>query len=219
MRRAHGVGCGTQRRSLGHRRHGSAPQRPGPRARPDRLAHRGSLGRVPARLEPELRHIDAVAAGSACSTRAHHGSRVEHHRDATARSCAVADRSHRAPRIITTFAKGTARSRVEETTHDRTRRTGYAAALAELETILGELERADVDVDVLAAPGQARCRAHRLSAATGSAAPGCTSNRSSPISTTTPPEPRHRRSQGFRRAGVVIFNHVGNIIDLDRCRR
>jgi exodeoxyribonuclease VII small subunit len=28
--------------------------------------------------------------------------------------------------------------------------TGYAAALAELETILGELERADVDVDVLA---------------------------------------------------------------------
>ena len=29
--------------------------------------------------------------------------------------------------------------------------TGYAAALAELETILGELERTDVDVDVLAA--------------------------------------------------------------------
>ena len=29
--------------------------------------------------------------------------------------------------------------------------TGYAAALSELETILGELERADVDVDVLAA--------------------------------------------------------------------
>ena len=28
--------------------------------------------------------------------------------------------------------------------------TGYAAALAELETILNELERADVDVDVLA---------------------------------------------------------------------
>jgi len=28
--------------------------------------------------------------------------------------------------------------------------TGYAAALAELETILGDLERADVDVDVLA---------------------------------------------------------------------
>jgi exodeoxyribonuclease VII small subunit len=28
--------------------------------------------------------------------------------------------------------------------------TGYAAALAELETILGQLERADVDVDVLA---------------------------------------------------------------------
>jgi len=28
--------------------------------------------------------------------------------------------------------------------------TGYAAALAELETILSELERADVDVDVLA---------------------------------------------------------------------
>ena len=28
--------------------------------------------------------------------------------------------------------------------------TGYAAALAELETILGELERADVDVDALA---------------------------------------------------------------------
>jgi exodeoxyribonuclease VII small subunit len=29
--------------------------------------------------------------------------------------------------------------------------TGYATALAELETILAELERADVDVDVLAA--------------------------------------------------------------------
>jgi exodeoxyribonuclease VII small subunit len=29
--------------------------------------------------------------------------------------------------------------------------SGYAAALAELETILAELERADVDVDVLAA--------------------------------------------------------------------
>lgn len=28
--------------------------------------------------------------------------------------------------------------------------TGYAAALAELETILAELERTDVDVDVLA---------------------------------------------------------------------
>ncbi|MEP7202699.1 MAG: exodeoxyribonuclease VII small subunit [Ilumatobacteraceae bacterium] len=28
--------------------------------------------------------------------------------------------------------------------------TGYAAALAELETILGDLERADVDVDALA---------------------------------------------------------------------
>jgi len=32
--------------------------------------------------------------------------------------------------------------------------TGYAAALAELETILGELERTDVDVDVLAAQVQ-----------------------------------------------------------------
>ena len=29
--------------------------------------------------------------------------------------------------------------------------TGYAAALAELETILSELEKTDVDVDVLAA--------------------------------------------------------------------
>ncbi len=29
--------------------------------------------------------------------------------------------------------------------------TGYAGALAELETILADLERADVDVDVLAA--------------------------------------------------------------------
>jgi exodeoxyribonuclease VII small subunit len=29
--------------------------------------------------------------------------------------------------------------------------SGYAAALAELETILADLERADVDVDVLAA--------------------------------------------------------------------
>jgi exodeoxyribonuclease VII small subunit len=31
---------------------------------------------------------------------------------------------------------------------------GYAAALAELETILGQLERTDVDVDVLAAQVQ-----------------------------------------------------------------
>jgi exodeoxyribonuclease VII small subunit len=29
--------------------------------------------------------------------------------------------------------------------------TGYAAALSELDTILGELDRADVDVDLLAA--------------------------------------------------------------------
>ncbi|MEN9643656.1 MAG: exodeoxyribonuclease small subunit [Actinomycetota bacterium] len=32
--------------------------------------------------------------------------------------------------------------------------TGYADALAELDTILGQLERADVDVDVLAAQVQ-----------------------------------------------------------------
>ena len=32
--------------------------------------------------------------------------------------------------------------------------TGYAAALAELEEILGQLERTDVDVDVLAAQVQ-----------------------------------------------------------------
>lgn len=32
--------------------------------------------------------------------------------------------------------------------------TGYAAALGELETILGQLERTDVDVDVLAAQVQ-----------------------------------------------------------------
>jgi exodeoxyribonuclease VII small subunit len=48
--------------------------------------------------------------------------------------------------------------------------TGYAAALAELEGILDELERADVDVDVLATRVQraaeliAFCR-HRISAA------------------------------------------------------
>jgi exodeoxyribonuclease VII small subunit len=33
---------------------------------------------------------------------------------------------------------------------DRDVATGYAAALAELEEILGQLERSDVDVDVLA---------------------------------------------------------------------
>ena len=36
-------------------------------------------------------------------------------------------------------------------TPDQPVATGYAAALAELDTILGELDRADVDVDRLAA--------------------------------------------------------------------
>ncbi len=36
-------------------------------------------------------------------------------------------------------------------TPDQPVATGYAAALAELDTILGELDRADVDVDLLAA--------------------------------------------------------------------
>ena len=38
-------------------------------------------------------------------------------------------------------------------TPDQPVATGYAAALAELDTILGELDRADVDVDLLAIGG------------------------------------------------------------------
>lgn len=60
---------------------------------------------------------------------------------------------HAGDEIVTTFANGTARSRVEDPIVNQPPApvaAGYAEALAELEAILTDLERTDVDVDVLA---------------------------------------------------------------------
>jgi exodeoxyribonuclease VII large subunit len=103
---------------LGHRKQrlGAATYRALERST-DRLASaRASLGRVPARLEPELRHIDAVASRvrllDPVHTMARGWSITRTGDGAIVRS---ADSLAAGATIITTFAKGSARSRVEET--------------------------------------------------------------------------------------------------------
>jgi exodeoxyribonuclease VII large subunit len=103
---------------LGHRRQrlGTAANRALERSA-DRLAGaRGSLGRAPARLEPEVRHIDAVAARvrllDPVHTMARGWSITRTSDGAIVRS---AEELATGASIITTFAKGSARSRVEET--------------------------------------------------------------------------------------------------------
>ena len=104
---------------LGHRRHrlGAAADRALERCT-DRLdAARASLARVPARLEPELRHLDAVAARVRLLDPVHtmaRGWSITRAADGTI----VRDAGDLAAgaTITTTFAKGSATSRVEETT-------------------------------------------------------------------------------------------------------
>jgi exodeoxyribonuclease VII large subunit len=83
----------------------------------DRLdAARTSLVRVPARLEPELRHIDAVASRLRLLDPVHTMARGwSITRDSDGTIVRNADDLASGATIITTFAKGTARSRVEET--------------------------------------------------------------------------------------------------------
>jgi exodeoxyribonuclease VII large subunit len=103
---------------LGHRRQrlGAAADRALERATDRLVSARASLARVPARLEPELRHIDAVAARVRLLDPAHtmaRGWSITRTADGTiVRS---ADSLAAGTSIITTFAKGSARSRVEET--------------------------------------------------------------------------------------------------------
>jgi exodeoxyribonuclease VII large subunit len=103
---------------LGHRRQrlGAAANRAIERCA-DRLAAAGSiLTRVPARLEPELRHLDAVAARVRLLDPVHtmaRGWSITRTDDGTiVRNAADLARG---TTITTTFATGSARSRVEET--------------------------------------------------------------------------------------------------------
>jgi len=103
---------------LGHRRHRlrAATDRALERCT-DRVAVAGAaLRRVPARLEPEVRHIDAVAARVRLLDPVHtmaRGWSITR----TGKGAIVRDAAALAPgdTITTTFAAGTARSRVEET--------------------------------------------------------------------------------------------------------
>jgi exodeoxyribonuclease VII large subunit len=104
---------------LGHRRQrvAAAANRALERSADRLVTARSSLGRVPARLEPELRHVEAVAARVRLLDPVHtmaRGWSITRASDGTV----VRDAGDLAPgsTITTTFAKGSARSRVEETT-------------------------------------------------------------------------------------------------------
>ena len=104
---------------LGHRRQrlATATDRALERCSDRLQAARAALRRAPGRLEPELRHLDAVAARVRSLDPAHtmaRGWTITRAADGTiVRS---ADDLAAGATIITTFAKGSARSRVEETT-------------------------------------------------------------------------------------------------------
>ena len=103
---------------LGHRRQrlGSAATRAVERSTDRLTAARASLGRVPARLEPELRHLDAVAARVRLLDPVHTMARGwSITRTADGAVVRRADDLAPGTTITTTFAKGSARSRVEET--------------------------------------------------------------------------------------------------------
>ena len=103
---------------LGHRRQrlGAAGDRALERSADRLAAARVSLCRVPARLEPELRHLDAVAARVRLLDPVHtmaRGWSITR----TADGAVVRRAEDLAPgtTITTTFAQGSAKSRVEET--------------------------------------------------------------------------------------------------------
>ncbi|MEP7202698.1 MAG: exodeoxyribonuclease VII large subunit [Ilumatobacteraceae bacterium] len=103
---------------LGHRRHRLAATANRALERSaDRLGTAGdSLGRVPARLEHELRHVDAVAARVRLLDPVHtmaRGWSITRASDGTV--VRGADQLAAGSTITTTFARGSARSRVEET--------------------------------------------------------------------------------------------------------
>ncbi len=104
---------------LGHRGHrlGVAADRALERSTDRLAAARASLARMPARLEPELRHLDAVAARVRLLDPAHtmaRGWSITRAADGTI----VRDAGDlvAGATIVTTFAKGSATSRIEETT-------------------------------------------------------------------------------------------------------
>jgi exodeoxyribonuclease VII large subunit len=76
-----------------------------------------AIGRVPARLEPELRHLDSVAERLRLLDPANTLARgYSIARTATGSAVLDAGALHIGDVIVTTFAKGTATTRVEETT-------------------------------------------------------------------------------------------------------
>ena len=103
---------------LGHRRQrlGAAASRALERCNDRLVTAHASLRRAPARLDPELRHIDAVAARVRLLDPVHtmaRGWSITRAEDGTIiRSAAELEAG---ATITTTFAKGSARSRVEET--------------------------------------------------------------------------------------------------------
>ncbi len=104
---------------LGHRRQrlGAAADRALERAGDRLLGAYASLARAPARLEPELRHLDAVASRVRLLDPVHTMARGwSITRDADGTIVRSADSLAAGATLITTFAQGTARSRVEETT-------------------------------------------------------------------------------------------------------
>lgn len=75
-----------------------------------------AVGRVPQRLEPEVRHLDAVAQRVRLLDPVHTMARGwSITRTATGHTVRDAAQLHAGDEIVTTFANGTARSRVEET--------------------------------------------------------------------------------------------------------
>lgn len=103
---------------LGHRRQrvGAAADRALERAQDRLLSAGSSLARVPVRLEPELRHIEAVAARVRLLDPVHTMARGwSITRAADGSIVRSADSLAAGATITTTFAKGSARSRVEET--------------------------------------------------------------------------------------------------------
>ncbi len=118
VRRATVSGVERSDERLAHRRQrlGAAADRALERAT-DRLdSARTSLGRVPARLEPELRHLDAVASRVRLLDPEHTMARGwSITRDADGNIVRSADSLAAGATLITTFARGSARSRVEET--------------------------------------------------------------------------------------------------------
>jgi exodeoxyribonuclease VII large subunit len=103
---------------LGHRRQrlGALSERALERASDRLVSARASLVRAPARLEPELRHLDAVAARVRLLDPVHTMDRGwSITRDADGTIVRSADSLAAGATLTTTFAKGSARSRVEET--------------------------------------------------------------------------------------------------------